>query len=137
MFDLPLELKISGFAAHISADPLYWTAVLQNGGVNTIDSANNNKYLELQVYMTPNNSEQEVFLPAGTNVSIEGERNSPVGIKLENIPDIIEKQNLEPYYDESNIHFYKDGKLEFRMNDLREIISEEIRNNGYTEGVIR
>ncbi|GFI68393.1 hypothetical protein IMSAG249_00209 [Lachnospiraceae bacterium] len=121
----------------ISADPLYWTAVLQNGGVNTIDSANNNKYLELQVYMTPNNSEQEVFLPSGTNVSIEGERSSPAGIKLENIPDTIDKQNLEPYYDESNIHFYKDGKLEFRMNDLREIISEEIRNNGYTEGVIR
>lgn len=124
-------------AIDISADPLYWTAVLQNGGVNTIDSANNNKYLELQVYMTPNNSGQEVFLPAGTNVSIEGTRKSPEGVKLENIPDTIGKQNLDPYYDESNIYFYKDGRLAFRMNDLREIISEEIRNKGYTEGVIR
>ena len=123
-------------AIDIKADPFYWTAVAQNGA-NTIDSANNNKYLELQIYMATPGSDQEISLPAGTNVSIEGVRTKPEGIYVDGVADSIPKTNLDPYYNTSNIYFYKDGKLQFKLNDLSKLIQAETEKNNTTEGVVR
>ena len=116
----------------IQAEPFYWTAVGQNGAT-TIDSANNNKFLELQIYMTTPGSDQEIALPQGTNVSIEGVRTKPEGVYVDGVADSIPKTNLDPYYDTSNIYFYKDGKLQFKLNDLSKLILAETT----TEGVVR
>ncbi len=121
---------------NIEADTWYWNAVSQNGA-NTIDSANNDKYLELQIYMTAPGSDQEISLPAGTNVSIEGVRTRPEGIYVNGIPDSISTKYLDPYYNTANIYYYKDGKLQFKLNDLRKLILAEIDKNNRTEGVIR
>lgn len=121
----------------ISALPLFWTLVKQNGE-NTIDSANNNKYLELQTYLTEVDSEEPILLPNGTNVTIEGKKTVPVGISVPGVTDEIARKMLDPYYDRSNIHFYKDGKLEFRLNDLVKIIdAEREAKNNHTDGRIR
>ena len=121
----------------ISALPLFWTLVKQNGE-NTIDSANNNKYLELQTYLTEVDSEEPILLPNGTNVTIEGKKTVPVGISVPGVTDEITRKMLDPYYNRSNIHFYKDGELEFRLNDLVEIIdAERAAKNNHTDGKIR
>ncbi|MDD6492568.1 MAG: hypothetical protein PUG54_10210 [Firmicutes bacterium] len=126
----------------ISAETEYWRAVSQSGRNTTIDSANNNKYLELQIYLTPKGSDQEIQLPAGTNVTIEGKRTKPEGIMVDGIPDSIASTKLDPVYDTSNIYFYlngrtKDGTLEFKLNDLNKIIQKEEQEKHTTAGKIR
>lgn len=120
----------------ISANIFYWTAVSQNGA-NTIDSANNNKYLELQIYMTTPGSDQEIALPSGTNVSIEGERTKPDEIYVDGVENSIDRTSLDPYYDTASIYFYKDGNLKFKLNDLSKLILAEKEKNQITDGVIR
>ena len=119
-------------AIDIWAEPLYWSAVGQDGA-NTIDSANSNKYLELQTYLTMPDG-QEAALPDGTNVFIEGERTQPV---LPAKPGVIGETGLGAYNDASNIYFYKDGNLRFSLNDLLDLILEDEAEHGVSGGVIR
>ena len=125
-------------AIDIRADDLYWSAVRQDGD-NTIDSANSNKYLELQVYLTLPDG-QEVALPDGTNVFIKGERTQPV---LHTKPGVLEETGLGAYNDASNIYFYKDGNLfenesvRLKLDDLLDTILEDEAEHGVSGGVIR
>ncbi len=128
-------------AIDISAEQEYWVAVSQARN-NTIDSANNHKYLELQLYLTPSGSDQELQLPAGTNVTIQGKRTKPEGIMVDGIADKIDTTKLDPIYNTSNVYFYKDGRtqdgtLEFALNDLHRIIQQEEALNHKTSGIIR
>ncbi len=125
-------------AIDIRAEDLYWSAVRQDGA-NTIDSANSNKSLELQTYLTLSDG-QETSLPDGTNVFIKGERTQPI---LSAKPGVIEETGLGAYNDASNIYFYRDGKLYeddklwIKLDDLLDIILEDEAEHGVSGGVIR
>ena len=106
----------------ILADDFYWREVRQSGSV--IDSSNNGKYLELKIYLTEEENGGEIVLPAGTNVSIEGERTMPSGVTGVMQDGYIDWTQLDPYYGASNIYFHKDGSLVFRMDDISEIIEQ-------------
>ena len=113
----------------ISADQLYWLSVAQDGD-NTIDSANSHKYLELQTYLTTPD-DQEIALPDGTNVFIKGERTQPeLDTDPNGSPGSIEEKSLGVYNDTSNIYFYKDGKLEFKLDSLLDILQEDLMEHG-------
>lgn len=111
-------------AIDIKADQLYWSAVTQNGGQGTIDSANTNKYLELQLSMTDSDNNQVVF-PDGTNVTISGKRTQPENVTVPGMPEEIEEKKLDPCYDKSNIYFYKDSGELFKLDDLLRIYNAD------------
>lgn len=111
-------------AIDIKADQLYWSAVTQNGGQGTIDSANTNKYLELQLSMTDSDNNQVVF-PDGTNVTISGKRTQPENVTVPGMPEEIEEKKLDPCYDKSNIYFYKDSGELFKLDDLLKIYNAD------------
>jgi hypothetical protein len=60
---------------NLTANDLYWEErnVTGSGGV-FIDSENNNKYLEVAIYLIDRTSQGYVSLPAGTNISLNGEQ---------------------------------------------------------------
>ena len=138
----------------ISAPMPFWTAVQQNGDA-TIDSANHDKYLELQIYMTEYTNPEEIMLPSGTYGYIEGERTAPVNLEAkwfwsgdpstvpegwfddpDNVPaDHIDRISLDPYYDTSNIYFYKDGRVLYKLNDLSKIIQAELNRESNIWGL--
>lgn len=110
----------------VGADSLYWNLV--NGQDSAvIDSANKDRYLELQIFMTEvgDAGGSEIMLPAGTFVSIEGVRTQPEGIVVPEQEDHIDRTSLPPYNDAANIFYYKDGKLLFEMNALSKIMWAE------------
>lgn len=111
----------------VGAGPAYWTLVSREEE-SIIDSANKDKYLELQIFMTEvgDAGGSEIMLPAGTFVSIEGVRTQPPGIVVPEQEDHIDRTSLPPYNDAANIFYYKDGKLLFEMNALSKIMSAEL-----------
>ena len=123
----------------VSASQPYWNAVIANRN-NTIDSANHNKYLELQVYLT--DGVNQVALPDNTNVSILGDRTNPALLNGENAADIkIPSTNLGAYVDASQIYFYKDykdkaaGTIQFPLDALTSMMQKEAEA-GYIYGTV-
>ena len=113
----------------IKGDDAYWTRVL-NSQTTTIDSANHYKYLDIGIYLTDKNGNR-VKLPDNTNITINGKQLQP----MEKITK--EETNLGAYVNQSTAYFYKDGRISFPLDALKEMIQEEKdKNGGKTKGSI-
>lgn len=114
---------------HIEGNSEYWARVLNNPAF-TIDSANHYKYLEVAVYLT-DRAGNRVKLPDNTNVSINGERLEPWA------EEIMPETNLGAYVNRSAVYFYKDGRISFPLDVLKDMIEQEMKDNaGRTKGTI-
>ena len=113
----------------IKGDDAYWTRVL-NSQTTTIDSANHYKYLDVGIYLTDKNGNR-VKLPDNTNITVNGKQLQP----WEEITK--EETNLGAYVNQSTAYFYKDGRISFPLDVLKDMIQEEKdKNGGKTQGSI-
>ncbi len=103
-------------------DRTYWLRAL-NSNTTTIDSANHNKYLEIGIYLTDINGNR-VRLPDNTNVTVNGSRVQPWE------EEIKEEENLGAYVNRTEVYFYKDGKIIFPLDKLKEIVQKDMDING-------
>lgn len=110
-------------AFEVAGDELYWNRLLNGGAI--IDSANTDKYLEVGIYLTDLN-DNRVRLPDNTNVTVNGYRVNPREEVIKG------EENLGAYVNRTEMYFYKDGKISFPMNDLRNIIDKEFQNRKYS-----
>lgn len=108
----------------IEADEAYWLRVL-NSPDSVIDSANHKKFLELGMYLTTNNETKErIPLPDNTNVSIYIERLIPLPGEIQ------PEKNIGNYVNAAELYLYKDGKLEFPLDKLKDLIKKEMEDSG-------
>lgn len=101
----------------------YWRRAL-NSNTTTIDSANHNKYLEVGIYLT-DIGENRVKLPDNTNVTVNGHRLKPWE------EEIKAEENLGAYVNSMEVYFYRDGKIIFPLDVLKDIVQKDIDKNGY------
>lgn len=101
----------------ITADQAYWQKE------NTIDSANNNKYLDLACYLMDGKGTERVSLPAGTNFQYRLEDGSSYS-DLQMIPD------------RSGIYYYKAVRDKYGKEDSKFLI-RGVDENGKTVGVTK
>lgn len=99
----------------ITAEQAYWQKE------NTIDSANNNKYLDLACYLMDAEKKERVPLPAGTNFQYRLEDGSSYS-DLQMIPD------------RSGIYYYKAVRDKYGKEDSKFLI-RGVDENGKTVGV--
>ena len=99
----------------ITAGQAYWQKE------NTIDSANNNKYLDLACYLMDGKGTERVSLPAGTNFQYRLEDGSSYS-DLQMIPD------------RSGIYYYKAVRDKYGNEDSKFLI-RGVDENGKTVGV--
>ena len=85
----------------IKADDIYWQEKLAAGNTY-IDSENNNKYLDVAIYLSDRSSGEYVTLPANTNIIMNGQRVAVV--------------------DKSVTYCYKDWNFVFPIGDITENI---------------
>ena len=101
----------------ITAEQAYWQKE------NTIDSANNNKYLDLACYLMDAEKKERVPLPAGTNFQYRLEDGSSYS-DLQMIPD------------RSGIYYYKAVRDKYGKEDSKFLI-RGVDENGKTVGVTK
>ena len=101
----------------ITAEQAYWQKE------NTIDSANNNKYLDLACYLMDGKGTERVSLPAGTNFQYRLEDGSNYS-DLQMIPD------------RSGIYYYKAVRDKYGKEDSKFLI-RGVDENGKTVGVTK
>ena len=101
----------------ITAEQAYWQKE------NTIDSANNNKYLDLACYLMDAEEKERVPLPAGTNFQYRLEDGSSYS-DLQMIPD------------RSGIYYYKAVRDKYDKEDSKFLI-RGVDENGKTVGVTK
>ena len=101
----------------ITAGQAYWQKE------NTIDSANNNKYLDLACYLMDGKGTERVSLPAGTNFQYRLEDGSSYS-DLQMIPD------------RSGIYYYKAVRDKYDKEDSKFLI-RGVDENGKTVGVTK
>ena len=101
----------------ITAGQAYWQKE------NTIDSANNNKYLDLACYLMDGKGTERVSLPAGTNFQYRLEDGSNYS-DLQMIPD------------RSGIYYYKAVRDKYGKEDSKFLI-RGVDENGKTVGVTK
>ena len=101
----------------ITAEQAYWQKE------NTIDSANNDKYLDLACYLMDAEEKERVSLPAGTNFQYRLEDGSSYS-DLQMIPD------------RSGIYYYKAVRDKYDKEDSKFLI-RGVDENGKTVGVTK
>ncbi len=106
----------------IAGEIEYWLRAL-NSQVTTIDSANHNKYLEVGIYLADVNGNR-VRLPDNTNVTVNGIRLKPWE------EEIKPEENIGSYVNRTAVYFYKDGKIQFSLDALKDMIQKDIDGNG-------
>lgn len=106
----------------IAGEKAYWLRALNNQ-TTTIDSANHNKYLEVGIYFTDTNGNR-VRLPDNTNVTVNGKRVQPWE------EEIKEEENLGAYVNRTEVYFYKDGRIMFPLDKLKEIVQKDMDMHG-------
>ncbi len=114
----------------IAGEKEYWLRAL-NSQITTIDSANHNKYLEVGVYLADVNGNR-VRLPDNTNVTVNGIRLKPWE------EEIKPEENIGSYVNRTAVYFYKDGKIQFSLDALKDMIRKDMEDNGVNqmEGMI-
>lgn len=100
----------------ITADQAYWQKE------NTIDSANNNKYLDLACYLMDGKGTERVSLPAGTNFQYRLSEDGSSYSDWQMIPD------------QSGIYYYKAVREKYGKEDSKFLI-RGVDENGKTVGV--
>ena len=113
----------------IEGNSQYWARVLTSQ-TTTIDSANHYKYLEVGIYLTDKNGNR-VKLPDNTNIKINGKQLQP----WEEVTK--DETNLGAYVNQSTAYFYKDGRITFPLDALKDMIQKEMDENaGRTKGIV-
>ena len=113
----------------VEGDSQYWARVLTSQ-TTTIDSANHYKYLDVGIYLTDKNGNR-VKLPDNTNITINGKQLQP----WEEVT--MPETNLGAYVNQSTAYFYKDGKITFPLDVLKDMIQKEMDDNaGRTKGIV-
>ena len=113
----------------IEGDSQYWARVLASQAT-TIDSANHYKYVDVGIYLTDKNGNR-VKLPDNTNVTINGKQLQP----WEEVT--MQETNLGAYVNQSTVYFYKDGRIIFPLDVLKDMIQREMDENaGRTKGIV-
>lgn len=102
----------------ITADQAYWQKE------NTIDSANNNKYLDLACYLMDGKGTERVSLPAGTNFQYRLSEDGSSYSDWQMIPD------------QSGIYYYKAVRDKYGKEDSKFLI-RGVDENGKTVGVTK
>ena len=102
----------------ITADQAYWQKE------NTIDSANNNKYLDLACYLMDGKGTERVSLPAGTNFQYRLSEDGSSYSDWQMIPD------------QSGIYYYKAVREKYGKEDSKFLI-RGVDENGKTVGVTK
>ena len=102
----------------ITAEQAYWQKE------NTIDSANNNKYLDLACYLMDAEGKERVSLPAGTNFQYRLSEDGSSYSDLQMIPD------------RSGIYYYKAVRDKYGKEDSKFLI-RGVDENGKTVGVTK
>ena len=100
----------------ITAEQAYWQKE------NTIDSANNNKYLDLACYLMDGKGTERVSLPAGTNFQYRLSEDGSSYSDWQMIPD------------QSGIYYYKAVREKYGKEDSKFLI-RGVDENGKTVGV--
>lgn len=100
----------------ISGQEAYWRRLFIDN-VSLIDSANSHKYLEVGIYLTDTDGNR-VRLPDNTNVTVKGMQKEPVE------EEIKPEENLGAYVNRTEAYFYRDGKIEFAMDELQSIMKK-------------
>ena len=101
----------------ITAEQAYWQKE------NTIDSANNNKYLDLACYLMDGKGTERVSLPAGTNFQYR-------------LADGSSYSDLQMIPDRSGIYYYKAVREKYGKEDSKFLI-RGVDENGKTVGVTK
>lgn len=107
----------------IKGKEAYWRRLF-NDEASLIDSANSHKYLEVGIYLTDTDGNR-VRLPDNTNVTVKGMQKEPVE------KEIKPEENLGAYVNRTEAYFYRDGKIEFAMDKLQEIMRASFGDGKY------
>lgn len=114
---------------------IYW-AEKRDKNIHFIDSQNNNKYLDVAIYLIDNQTGEYVTLPANTNIIVNGQTVASVGqsvmysykdwnssFKLDNVTRDIVGYNLIMQDDGSEVSNECHIELDFSVADIDDYIS--------------